>query len=148
MAGATAPTINLLNNLLEDRVVEPGYAEQLRALIEKGLPQRTASTFITLLQGMPEKEPRPSEAGLYLHPRTGETCKVQISKRTGMPYAMRMRPTGKGWEYVPGLIRELRANMPADEAAAAAAPKGRAKRAGNGVEDAAAALIEAMAKGA
>ena len=109
MTMATDKTLARLSIALRERDVERELAAQISQLIDRGISQTQASTFIGLLETLDRKPQtaRVTEPGYYLHP-DGRVCKVQRSKK-GYLYALEPRPGGQ-WKFISGLLRELSAD--------------------------------------
>ena len=109
MSYATEKTLARLSIALRERDVDADMAAQIAALMDGGISQTQASTFIGLVESLDKKPQtaRVTEPGYYLHP-DGRVCKVQRSKK-GYLYALEPRP-GNQWKFVSGLLRELSAD--------------------------------------
>ena len=129
MAACTEKQINLITKLAAERDLslkwEPGMPDDgphwrstaaatalnvLRDVWESGygVPRAAASEVIEHLLAAPKKDTTPDvEAPSGLHVLDGEVYRVQVSRGSGRPYALRLVEAPGAFEYAPGAVRRL-----------------------------------------
>ena len=112
MSYATEKTLARLSIALRERDVDADMAAQIAALMDGGISQTQASTFIGLLEGLGKKPGVADRVKVtvpgYYENDEGLVIKIVRSKK-GHLYGMRQTPGG-GWRYESGLMRGLDAN--------------------------------------
>lgn len=107
---ATDAQFGFIRSLLTGRVVDPGIAIGITAIVDAaGTPEhptkQQAANVITYLKGLPytPREDAVTEPGYY--EAEGHLFKVKRNRQATGIYAMKLGE--HGWEYVPGGIHKL-----------------------------------------